>query len=288
MTTNLERTLRKMEEELKLGGYSPTTVSSYHGAASRFLRHTGKPSNKLTHDDVRRYILYLTDKRKAASSTINQTHFAIRFLYKNVLNKGWRTKLSLHKRPERIPIVLSREEIAKLLDATEAPKYKTIWMVLYGAGLRVSEAVRLRVGDIDSDAMRLLVRNGKGGKDRYAPISKGLLEQLRIYWKIYRPHKWLFYGRDPKQPLLSRTVQKAFQEAKTRARILKEATPHSLRHAYATHMMENGANLLYIKDLLGHRSIKSTLVYLKITRDGLDRPENPLDQLLKSARSKRR
>jgi site-specific recombinase XerD len=271
-----------MEEDLKLAGYSPRTVGSYLGAASRFLRHVDKPASKLTRGDVRKYFLYLADEKGAAASTINQAHFGVRFLIRDVLDKPWRQKLRLHKRPQRLPVVLSREEIGRLLLATENTRDRTIWMTLYAAGLRVSEAVQLQVGDIDSEEMRLLVRNGKGRKDRYTLLSDGLLQQLRSYWKQYRSPKWLFFGRDPHKPLLTRTVQRAFQEDKQRARIQRNATPHSLRHAFATHLMENGANLLYIKDLLGHRALKSTLVYLKITRDGLQRPENPLDQLLEA------
>ena len=213
MLESNERTLTTMEEELKLGGYRPKTVSSYLGAASRFLRHTDKPTSRLTHKDVRSYMLYLSDERSAAPSTVNQAHFGIRFLYTDVLKKTWRTELKLHKRPERLPIVLNREEIAKLLEATGDRKYRTIWMTLYGSGLRVSEAVQLHVGDIDSEAMRLMVRNGKDNKDRYSILSQGLLEQLRLHWKIYRPAEWLFYGRDREQPLLARTAQRAFQEA---------------------------------------------------------------------------
>jgi site-specific recombinase XerD len=172
--------------------------------------------------------------------------------------------------------------VKALLQATPNLRDRTIWMTIYGAGLRIGEAVQLRVGDIDSQEIRILVRSGKGKKDRYTVLSEGLLEQLRRYWKAYRPKQWLFFGRDPRRPLLTRTVQRVFQESRHKARILKDATPHSLRHAFATHLMANGANLLYIKDLLGHRSLKSTLVYLKITRDGFDRLHHPLDELLEA------
>lgn len=280
MKTAYERTLKRMEEDLKLAGYSPRTVGSYVGVASRFLRHTGKPARQINGGDVRRYFLFLTEEKKAASSTINQAHFGVRFLFRDVLGKPWRQKLRRHKRPQRLPVVLSREEIKALLQATPSLRNRTIWMTLYAAGLRIHEAVQLRVGDIDSDEMRILVRNGKGSKDRYTVLAESLLFQLRGYWKVYRPQEWLFFGRDPEQPLLTRTVQRNFKTAKEKAGIRKAATPHSLRHAFATHLMANGANLLYIKDLLGHRSLKSTLIYLKITRDGFDRLHHPLDELL--------
>ena len=280
MAHNLEKTLQRMEQDLKLAGYSPRTVSSYLGVASRFLRFVDKPVERIGRDDVRRYFVDLTD-RQQAPSTINQAHFGVRFLIRDVLKKPWRQPLRLHKRPERMPIVLNRAEVGTLLAATENLRYRTIWMALYASGLRASEALRLRVSDIDSQAMRLLVRDGKGKKDRYTVLPGSLLGQLRRYWKRYRPLDYLFFGRDPQQPLLTRTVQRAFQEARQRARIRKEATPHSLRHAFATHLMENGASLLYIKNQLGHRSLKSTMIYLKITQDGLDRLVHPLDELLK-------
>ena len=279
MIHEFAETLKQTEEELKLAGYSPRTVSSCLGVASRFLRFVDRPAEKISRDDVRQYFVYLT-KRGQAPSSINQAHFGVRFLIKEVLKKEWRQPLRLHKRPERMPIVLSRNEVCTLLTATESVRYRTIWMAQYASGLRSSEVVQLRVSDIDSQAMRLLVRNGKGKKDRYTVLPQSLLAQLRRYWKRYRPSDYLFFGRDPEQPLLTRTVQRAFQVARRRARIRKEATPHSLRHAFATHLMENGANLLYIKNQLGHRSLKSTMIYLKITQDGLDRLTHPLDELL--------
>jgi len=284
MKYGIEPTLERMKEELKLAGYSPKTVSSYHGAAGRFLRHVSKPSNRLTHEDIRAYMLHLAEA-KYSSSTINQSHFAIRFLYRDVLKKkAWRMEQRLHKRPKRVPIVLAREEVEKLFQAATDLRYKSIWMTIYSSGLRLSEAARLRVSDIDSKAMRILVRNGKGQKDRYTVLSQSLLVQLRTYWKAYRPTEWLFYGRDRQHHPILRTLQKTFKEDKQRAGIRKQATPHSLRHSFATHSMEDGANLLYIRDLLGHRAIQSTLVYLKVTAEGINRLANPLDRLMKRER----
>ncbi len=281
MKYGIESTLERMMEDLKLAGYSPATVKTYHAAARSFLRHASKPSNRLTHKDVRHYMLHLTEA-KYSSSTINQHHFAIRFLFRDVLKKkAFLMEQRLHKRPKRVPIVLAREEVDKLFEAATDLRYQTIWMTLYSSGLRLSEVTRLRVSDIDSKAMRILVRNGKGQKDRYTVLSQSLLEHLRTYWKVYRPTEWLFYGRDRKHQPILRTLQKVFKEDKTRAGIRKHATPHSLRHSFATHSMEDGANLLYIRDLLGHRAIQSTLVYLKVTAEGINRLANPLDQLMK-------
>ena len=288
MKYGVDATLERMTEELKLAGDSETTVRSYRGAAGRFLRHVGKASNRLTHDDVREYMLHLTEE-KYSSSTINQHHFAIRFLYRDVLKKkAFRMEQRLHKRPKRVPIVLAREEIDALFRATSDLQLRTIWMTLYSTGVRLSEALRLQVTDIDSQDMRLLVRNGKGRKDRYTVLSESLLHQLRAYYRVYRPTEWMFYGRDRQHHLVLRTVQKAFKESKTRAGIRKRATPHSLRHSFATHSMEDGANLLYIRDLLGHRAIQSTLVYLKVTSEGISRLVNPLDQMMKRQGQTRR
>ena len=280
MKYGIESTLERTEEELRLAGYSPATVKTYHAAARAFLRHASKTSNRLTHDDVRNYMLHLTEA-KYSSSTINQHHFAIRFLFHGVLKKkAWRMEQRLHKRPKRVPIVLAREEVEKLFEAATDLRYQTIWMTLYSSGVRLSEAARLRVSDIDSKAMRLLVRNGKGQKDRYTVLSQSLLEQFRTYWRVYRPTEWFFYGSDRQRRPILRTLQKVFKEDKTRAGIRKRATPHSLRHSFATHSMEDGANLLYIRDLLGHRAIQSTLVYLKVTAEGINRLANPLDRLM--------
>ena len=275
-----EATLQRTEEELKLAGYSPATVRTYHSAIRRFLFHASKPSNRLTHEDVRRYMLDMTEAGYSSSS-INQHHFAIRFLFQMVLKKkAWRMEQRLHKRPKRVPIVLAREEVDRLFEAATDFRYQTIWMTLYSTGLRLSEAARLRVTDIDSNAMQILVRNGKGGKDRYTVLSLSLLLQLRDYYRAYRPEEWFFYGRDRQHPPDVRTLQRVFKEDKNRAGIRKRATPHSLRHSFATHSMEDGANLLYIRDMLGHRAIQSTLVYLRVTSEGISRLVNPLDRLL--------
>ncbi len=280
MKHGVEGTLERMTEELMLHGYADTTVKSYRGAAGRYLRHVDKPSNRLTQNDVRQYMLYLTEE-KYSSSTINQHHFAIRFLYRDVLKKkAFRMEQPLHKRPQRVPIVLAREEVVALFRATSDLQQLTIWKTLYSSGARLSEALRLQVGDIDSKDMRLLIRNGKGRKDRYTVLSESLLLQLPSYWRVYRPAEWLFYGRDRQHPVVLRSVQKAFKEAKTRAGIRKRATPHSLRHSFATHSMEDGANLLYIRDMLGHRAIQSTLRYLKVTSEGISRLVNPLDKMM--------
>ncbi|MCP4200729.1 MAG: tyrosine-type recombinase/integrase [bacterium] len=224
MKYGIEPTLKRTEEELKLADYSPATVRTYHSATRRFLYHALKPSNQLTHDDVRRYILYMTEEGYSGSS-INQHHFAIRFLFQKVLKKeGFRLEQPLHKRPKKVPVVLAREEVDLLFEAATDLGYQTIWMVLYSSGLRLSEAARLRVSDIDSKSMQLLVRNGKGRKDRYTVLSKSLLGQLRTYYRAYRPEEWLFYGRDKQHPPVLRTLQKVFKEDKRRAGIRKKAT----------------------------------------------------------------
>ncbi len=286
MKYGVEGTLERMEEELKLTDLSETTVSSYLGAAGRFLRHVLKPSNRLTHDDVRRYFLHLNEA-KYSSSTINQAHYAVRFLYVEVLGKTWRTKLRLHKRPQKVPSFLARNEADNLFESAHDLKYETLWKTMYSTGMRLGEAVQLRVTDIDSQTMRIIVRNGKGNKERLTVLCQSLVDQLRGYYRTYRPDEWMFYGNDREHHLQVRTAQKIFQEDKERAGIRKRVTPHSLRHSFATHSMEDGAGLLYIRDLLGHRAIKSTLVYLKVTPEGINRLVNPLDRLMDSKRSEK-
>ena len=275
----MSKTLKTMGEVLRIRGYRPRTVESYVGAAGRFLSYTPFPVNQLNQRHVHRYLVHLKDDKQAAGSTINQALFAIRFLYVNVLELPWDLeRFRCHKKHRRLPVALTQDEVHALLNATENLKHRTILMTTYSAGLRVSEVTHLKVRDIDSETMRIFIRNGKGQKDRYVMLSPRLLKDLRAYWKVYRPKDWLFPGQGG-APLCATTVQRVFRRSRTIAGIDKPATPHSLRHSFAVHLLMIGTNLKYIQELLGHASIQSTLIYLKLAPESASAVQSPFEQL---------
>ncbi|NMB38540.1 MAG: tyrosine-type recombinase/integrase [Firmicutes bacterium] len=193
---------------------------------------------------------------------------------------GAAEKIRRPKKITRLPRVLSEREVAKLIGALTNLKHRTIMTVLYSAGLRVGEVVRLKAGDIDSSRMLILVSSGKGRKDRFSILSPVTLETLRQYYRVYRPQKWLFPGAKPGSHITERTVQKVFVQAKDKAGIHKQATVHSLRHSFATHLLEAGTDLRYIQELLGPQSSKTTEIYTRVTSHDLRRIQSPLDRLV--------
>jgi site-specific recombinase XerD len=273
-------TLRRLTEELKIRGYSPRTVKSYRDRVRIFLDFADKKIEDLELEDVRRHLVHMKVQQDLAGSTINQSLAAVRFLYVEVLSLAWDSKrLRTHRRPRRLPVALSRQEVADLIQATENLKYRTLFMVLYSAGLRLSEALQLQGQDIDSRRMKIHVREGKGSKDRYTLLSERLLEQLRGYWRACRPKLWLFYGHSKFRALGTRTAQRAFATSRKQAGIHKPATPHSLRHSFATHLLEGGTNLRDIQELLGHSSLSSTMIYLRVSPQSTLSVTSPLDLL---------
>ncbi len=276
----MERTLNRLGEVLRIRGYCPATVKSYTACTRGFLMYSPYPVSQIDSEVVHQYLVHLKDERKLSGSTINQALCAIRFLFLEVLHRPWELEhFRCHRTPRRFPVTLTRGEIHALLAAVHNLKHLAILMVLYSAGLRLSEATHLQVGDIDSETMRIFIRKGKGQKDRYVMLSKRLLEILRDYWKSYRPKGWLFPGKDPRQPISPTSVQKVVARARKAARIEKKATPHSLRHSFAVHLLESGTNLKYIQDLLGHSSINSTMIYLKLAPECAEAVQSPLDVL---------
>ncbi len=278
--TRITDVLERMGETLRIRGYSPKTVKAYVYQGGGFLRFSPYPIDQIEQDLVHKYLVHLKDVRKLSGSTINQALFAIRFLFTEVLHKPWNLDhFKCHKRRLKLPVVLSHEEIFKIFAGIDNMKHRMILMTTYSAGLRLGEVTHLRCLDIDSQAFRIMIRNGKGGKDRYVMLSHRLLEDLREYWYAYHPRVWLFPGQDPNRPIGPKTVQRAFKHAKEAAGIEKAATPHSLRHSFAVHLLEAGVNLKYIQELLGHASIQSTLKYLKLAPECAKAVRSPLDQL---------
>lgn len=271
---------RRMEEELRLRGMSERTVETYLGAVRRFAIHYGQSPDRLGSEEVRAYLLHLIEERKLAASSVNQALSALRFFYLDVLGCELAVaRLPRPKRQDRLPVVLTEAEVARLLAAPMSLKHRAVLMTLYSAALRLGEAIHLQPGDIDSAAMVIRIRQGKGGRDRTVMLAGKLLLVLRVYWKLYRPGRWLFYGKEKERPLDARTVQKAMARATKAAGLRKQVTPHTLRHSSATHLMEQGASLRHIQELLGHKSLRTTQRYTRVSPGRVAAVLSPLDRL---------
>ena len=270
---------QKMIRELELHRKSPRTIEAYVTAVAQLARHYGRSPDTITIEEVRDFLHHLITQRKVAFSTCNQKLAGIRFLYRQVLGREGFSLRVPAKRSGRLPEPLSRSEIAKLLDATRNTKHRVLLMTAYGGGLRVSELVHLLPRDIHSERMLIRVNQGKGRKDRYTLLSPRLLEELRTYWREYRPQRWLFSGKDGSLPLPVGTVQKIFSAAKQRAGIQHGHGIHSLRHSFGTHLMEAGGPLPIIPRLMGGASPTTTAHELHVTSQHLHSIRSPLDLL---------
>lgn len=282
-------TLERMEEELTLRGYSRRTRKSYLGQARRFLESTDDPPHALRPEAARQFVRELLEERGVTHSYADQAVSALKFLYKRVLRRPLDDlDVPRPKRQRKLPTVLSHREVLLILGAVTNLKHRAVLMLTYSAGLRVGEVVRLRPGDLDPDRGMLLIRQAKGRKDRFAPLSPVALETVREYQRVLPPHKqsasppgeWLFPGQREGRHLHERSVQRFFRRACARAGIDKPATVHSLRHSFATHLLEGGTDLRYIQELLGHASSKTTEIYTRVTRHDLARIRSPLDDLM--------
>lgn len=275
MTPLRERMIRELELQRK----SPLTVDAYVKAVAQLAQHFGRSPDAISVEEVRDFLHYLITQKKLAFSTCNQKLAAIQFFYRHVLGQKDFSLRVPSKRGGRLPEPFSRAEIARLLDATRNLKHRALLMTAYGGGLRVSEVVRLQPGDIHSERMLIRVNQGKGRKDRYTLLSQRLLEELRTYWRAYRPHPWLFPGRDKSRPLPANSAKKIFTAVKQRAGIQHGHGIHSLRHSFATHLMEAGVALPVIQRLMGHGSLSTTAKYLHVTSQHLAGVRSPLDLL---------
>jgi len=271
---------QRMLEDMSIRNLAENTQRIYVQQVSAYARHFGRSPEELGPDEIRRYQVYLTKTLQRTPSTLSVATSALRFLYKVTLRQGWSPdELVMPKRPFKLPVVLSPEEVMHFLDGIDRLNLRTILTTIYAAGLRVSEATHLSVSDIDSQRMTLRVDQGKGNRDRYVMLSPRLLEVLRSYWKVVRPASWLFPGDAPNRPITSAAVQQACRRAHRLADISKPITPHSLRHAFATHLLESGSDLRTIQLLLGHRSLTTTSRYLKIATSTVCATISPLDLL---------
>jgi integrase/recombinase XerD len=272
--------IARVEDEMQLRGYSPQTRKAYRNRLLHFYSDQNKPVAEFSAEDIRRYLLRLIKERNASNAHLNQTVSAIKFLFNYVLHRPCEIdKIPRPRSESKLPSVLSRNEIIRLLSGLGNLKHRALLMVSYSAGLRVGEVVKLRVEDIDSDRKQIHVRQAKGRKDRYTLLSEITLEILRAYYTAYRPHSWLFPGAKEGTHINIRTVQKVFAKAVQTANINKRVTLHSLRHSFATHLLEDGTDLRYVQELLGHKKPETTMRYTHVTRKDLRRIRSPLDNI---------
>jgi site-specific recombinase XerD len=277
--------MERMREELVRRNYAATTIHSYLKAVEHFRSRVDTPIEDVGPDDLRSYHAYLLETRKLAVNTVVLNICALRFLYIKVLKRrDMKEDLPYPKQRLRLPVILSPDEVGQLIGAARNLYHRTILMTLYSTGLRRAELCRLKVADVDSKRMMLRVVQGKGGIDREVPLSKKLLGALREYYRWMRPEIYLFPGTvnhsRADKPITEKIVWQAVHEATIRAGIKKRVTPHTLRHCFATHLLESGADLRSIQMMLGHSDLEATTVYLHLSRRHLQATANPLEQIV--------
>jgi site-specific recombinase XerD len=270
---------RRMIEDMTVRNFVEKTRNDYIRHVKTFTAFLGRSPDTATPEDLRRYQLHLTGTG-VRPPTINGTVTALRFFFTVTLDRADTVKpLTFVAEPRKIPVVLNPEEVVRLLEAAPGPKYKAAFAAAYGAGLRVSEVSSLKVSDIDSKRMLIRVEQGKGRKDRHAMLSPQLLELLRDWYRTARPRLWLFPGRDPLQPLTTRQLNRAVHAAADMAEITKRVTPHTLRHSFATHLLEQNIDIRVIQVLLGHAKLDTTALYTRVATNTIRAVMSPLDRL---------
>jgi len=270
---------RRMIEDMTVRKFVEKTQKDYVRHVKDLTAFLRRSPDTAEAEDLRRYQLHLTDSG-ARPPTINSAVSALRFFFSVTLDRPEVTKrLTFVAEPRRIPIVLSPEEVARFLEAAPGPKYKAALSAAYGAGLRVSEVVALKVSDIDSKRMLLRIEQGKGRKDRFAMLSPQLLELLRDWWRIAHPQIWLFPGQNPVNHLTTRQLNRAVHAAAHMAEITKRVTPHTLRHSFATHLLEQNIDIRVIQVLLGHAKLDTTALYTRVATNTIREVMSPLDRL---------
>ena len=273
----------RMIEDMRIRNLAPNTQISYLQQVSLFARYFAKSPNVLGREEIRAYQVYLTEEKKLSPRSITIAVSALRFLYKVTLRREWNLEeiIPAPKQPQKLPVILSPEEVLEFLSCVRGHNHRTILTCCYAAGLRISEVVALEVSHIDSRRMMIRVQQGKGQKDRYVMLSPKLLEILREWWRRDRSQHWLFPGNIPGRHISTDAVEHACQEAHRLCRLAKPITPHSLRHAFAVHLLEQGTDVRTIQLLLGHRSLATTARYLRIATTKVCSTTSPLDLLPK-------
>jgi integrase/recombinase XerD len=269
----------QMLADLQLRGATQRTQEIYLREASNLAKYFNRSPAELGEDELKEYLLHLINERHLSNGTYRFYVAALKFLYRTTLKREWVVeKIKCPKRDKKLPVVLDLSEVESLFSVISNLKHKAMLMLTYSAGLRVSEAARLKLTDIDSVRMTVRISQGKGGKDRYSILSQTTLEHLRHYWKKYRPTEWLFEGQKKDTHITVSTMQSVFRSAIKRARITKPVSIHTLRHSFATHLIEAGTSLHHVQLLLGHRSPTTTTVYLHVSRLNLSQVVSPLDR----------
>ena len=268
---------QQMLQDMGLRNLTPRTQKEYLRWIGKFSSFHKESPGALGLEDIRDYLVYLLDENKRPS-TFAVARAALKFLYTNTLRRPWALVdfIPVPKREKRLPLILDQSEVAHFLDSAKSVRGRAVMKTLYAAGLRVSEVVKLKVNDIDSKRMMIRIEQGKGQKDRYVMLSPRLLEELRSYWKSMRPSPWLFGGDSP---MSIRAIQKAVKRTENAAGLSKPVSPKTLRHCFATHMLESGAKIEQIQLLLGHRSLRTTMVYIRISTSTVCAGQSPLDLL---------
>ena len=270
---------RRMIEDMTIRKFAPKTQHDYVQRVKNFAAFLGRSPDTASFEDVRRYQLDLAT-RGAGVATLNQSVVTLRFFFRVTLR---RHEILEHthfiREPRKLPVVLSPEEVARLLDAAPGLKYKAALSVAYGAGLRASEVISLKIGDIDSERMVIRVEQGKGRKDRYVMLSPHLLALLRAWWKAARPQGWLFPGRDRVQPMTTRQLNRACHAAAQMAEINKRVSLHTLRHSFATHLLEQNIDVRVIQVLLGHAKLDTTALYTRVATKTISEVMSPLEHI---------
>jgi|HubBroStandDraft_6_1064221.scaffolds.fasta_scaffold265435_1 integrase/recombinase XerD len=272
---------QRMTEDMQVRNLSLNTQTSYIQQVSQFARYFKRSPEQLGPEEIRAYQVYLTNERKLAPKSVLIAVAALRFLYKTSLKRDWSFDevIPAPKAPQKLPVVLSPEEVLQFFDCVASTKHRAILTTCYAAGLRISEAVSLKPAHIDSKRMVIRVEQGKGQKDRYVMLSPKLLTTLRDWWRVGKPQHWLFPGDTPEQHISTSAVEMACQKAHELCRIPKPITPHSLRHAFSVHLLEQGTDVRTIQLLLGHRSLATTARYLRIATNKVCSTTSPLDLL---------
>lgn len=267
-----------MQQNMILRGFSPETQKVYLSQIRFFESFFQQPAENLDSSAVREYLHHLITVRNLSRSRINIAYSAMKFFFASTLQRDWVMKeIPRAKKDSRLPVVLNRVEIQHLFSVIPNLKHLTIFTTIYGSGLRISEAVHLKLEDIDSKNMQIRVRQSKGNSDRYTLLSQKNLLLLRDYWRKYQPSIWLFEGQNSTKPIDAHSIRKVFQKARKKAGILKPATVHSLRHSFATHLLEDGVNIRVIQQLLGHSNIHTTCHYLHLVSPHALHISSPLD-----------
>lgn len=269
----------KFEEQVTIGGYSSSTLFNYSRAVAKISLHFKKSLLELDPDEINQYLFLLAKEKKASSTYFKHTVYGLRFFFRLYDMEERAIKLPTVKNDRKLPVVLSQKELKRLFFTPQRLKQRVLFALIYSAGLRVGEVCRLKISDIDSERMTIRILKSKGKTDRYVPLSNYILKGLRKYVKSAKPKEYLFNGKIKGQPLGKGAVQQSFRLARKKAGIQKEVSVHSLRHSYATHLLEQGVDIVTIKELLGHATIETTMMYLHVARLDRINAHSPLDTL---------